>query len=746
MTDLAARLRLLLRRRACHDTDATCRADPTVRRAAEIVPNVGGVPYGSAVETVLASGGSPQTPRHVPSSDEAAETRETRGPALSPSRAADFMTCPLLYRFRVVDRLPEPPTTATARGTLVHAALERLFDRPAPGRTPEAARELLAAEWDRLAAAEPDLATLFENEAERADWLASATAILNTYFTLEDPRTLEPAARESYVETTLDNGLRLRGYIDRLDVAPGGEIRIVDYKTGRAPREAYEASALFQMKFYALVIWRLRDRVPMLLQLMYLAEGEVLRYQPDESDLRATERKIRALWQAIERARATGDWRPRPSRLCDWCNHKALCPEFGGTPPPLPETTAPSGEAALPASPFVSPVGSAVGPGEVAGGPGHEPRSVRKKLILDLSPPKTRYYLICKRGGGGWSWTEAGGMAIIEARGLARTFRSRRRTVEAVRGVDLTVEGGEIVGFLGPNGAGKTTTLRMLTTLLHPTAGTATVAGADLLADPVGVRRRIGYVPQAIGQTMGGTDPSCLVIEELLDQAALYHLPAAQGARRAEALIGQLELSGLERRLVKTLSGGQRRRLEIALGLVHSPALVFLDEPSTGLDPQSRSNLWEHIGALRSELGTTVFLTTHYLEEADVLCDRVFVIDNGVIAAAGTPDELKRRISGDVVTLRVAEPTGRDGTARKLLADQPVVREISATDGTLRLTVERGEQALPSLLRVLDAAGITLKSINLSRPTLDDVFLTLTGRSLRDDSPAPTAEGRERAS
>ena len=323
-------------------------------------------------------------------------------------------------------------------------------------------------------------------------------------------------------------------------------------------------------------------------------------------------------------------------------------------------------------------------------------------------------------------------MAIIEARGLARTFRSRKRTVEAVRGVDLTVGEGEIVGFLGPNGAGKTTTLRMLTTLLNPTAGTARVAGADLLKDPVGVRQRIGYVPQAIGQTMGGTDPACKVIEELLDQAALYHIRPDEAARRAAALIGQLELTGLDQRLVKTLSGGQRRRLEIALGLVHAPPLVFLDEPTTGLDPQSRSNLWEHIGRLRSELGTTVFLTTHYLEEADVLCDRVFIIDHGVIAAEGTPDELKRRISGDVVTLRVS---GDDGAARKLLADQAVVREIAASDGTLRLTVTHGEQALPSLLRVLDAAGITLESINLSRPTLDDVFLTLTGRSLRDDSP-----------
>src|SRR5271165_2916662 len=287
-------------------------------------------------------------------------------------------------------------------------------------------------------------------------------------------------------------------------------------------------------------------------------------------------------------------------------------------------------------------------------------------------------------------------MAIIEAKGLARTFKSRKRTVEAVRGVDLTVQDGEIVGFLGPNGAGKTTTLRMLTTLLEPTAGSATVAGADLLRDPVGVRRRIGYVPQAIGQTMGGTDPNCLVQEELLDQAALYHLDKAEALRRAEQLTSQLDLSGLDERLVKTLSGGQRRRLEIALGLVHQPPLVFLDEPTTGLDPQSRSNLWDHIRRLRSDLGTTVFLTTHYLEEADALCDRVFIVDHGVIAATGTPDELKRQVSGDVVTLRV---NGATEAARSLLATQPIVREVSVADEELRLTVEHGEEALPVLLR-----------------------------------------------
>ena len=322
---------------------------------------------------------------------------------------------------------------------------------------------------------------------------------------------------------------------------------------------------------------------------------------------------------------------------------------------------------------------------------------------------------------------------IIEAQGLARTFISRKRTVEAVRGVDLAVKQGEIVGFLGPNGAGKTTTLRMLTTLLRPTAGTAVVAGCDLLSDPVGVRRRIGYVPQAIGATAGGTDPNCLVGEELAIQGRAYRLSAGQAAERAALLVDQLELTGLETRLCKTLSGGQRRRLEIALGLIHSPAVVFLDEPTTGLDPQSRSNLWEHIRGLRERLGSTVFLTTHYLEEADALCDRVLVIDNGKIIAEGVPEELKRQISGDVVTLTVS---GDPVTAKRILGGRPGVRETTADGRAIRMTVEHGEEALPGMLRALDAAGISMESIQLARPTLDDVFLTLTGRSLRDDSPA----------
>ncbi|MQA95313.1 MAG: recombinase RecB [Streptosporangiales bacterium] len=260
--------------------------------------------------------------------------------ALSPSRAGDFMTCPLLYRFRVIDRIPEQPTPAMLRGTVVHAVLERLFELPAGERTPERAGGLLEPEWQRLLEEDPELAAIFHDDAERTGWLNGARELIGRYFTLEDPNRLEPAEREMYVETVLESGLKLRGYIDRLDVAPGGEVRIVDYKTGTAPSEVFEARALFQMKFYALVLWRLRGSVPRLLQLMYLGSGEVLRYEPGEAELVATERKLRALWAAIERARDTGDWRARRSRLCDWCDHQSRCPEFGGTPPPLPDPNA----------------------------------------------------------------------------------------------------------------------------------------------------------------------------------------------------------------------------------------------------------------------------------------------------------------------------------------------------------------------------------------------------------------------
>jgi putative RecB family exonuclease len=257
--------------------------------------------------------------------------------ALSPSRAGDFMTCPLLYRFRSIDKLPEPYSPAAVRGTVVHKVLEDLFDLPAMQRTMGQAAEMLQPAWEAVLEAEPEIAEMFGAEGpEIGAWLASCTEALDRYFALEDPTRLEPADRELYVETLLDSKLLLRGFIDRLDVAPTGEIRVVDYKTGKAPAPAFEARALFQMKFYALVLWRTRGVVPTVLQLIYLGSGEVLRYRPDEQDLLATERKVEALWKAISTAQLSGDWRPRKSALCGWCAHQALCPEFGDTPPPLP--------------------------------------------------------------------------------------------------------------------------------------------------------------------------------------------------------------------------------------------------------------------------------------------------------------------------------------------------------------------------------------------------------------------------
>jgi ABC-2 type transport system ATP-binding protein len=317
---------------------------------------------------------------------------------------------------------------------------------------------------------------------------------------------------------------------------------------------------------------------------------------------------------------------------------------------------------------------------------------------------------------------------MIEARGLTRTFKTRGGLVEAVRGIDFEVKAGEIVGLLGPNGAGKTTTQRMLATLLVPTAGEARVAGCDLRRDPVGVRRQLGYVSQA-----GGTNPSAKVDEELTTQGQLYGMAKTDAVTRAVALRALLELDALGDRVIKTLSGGQRRRLDIALGLMHSPKLVFLDEPSTGLDPQTRANLWNHIRTLR-ERGGTILLTTHYLEEADALCDRILIIDAGKIVASGTPAELKRRISGDLVTFELDH--GDVGRAADLLRGRSDARDVTISERGLRITVDRGEaQALP-LMRALDDAGVKIGSMQIAHPSLDDVFLTLTGRSLRDAPPS----------
>jgi putative RecB family exonuclease len=257
--------------------------------------------------------------------------------SLSPSRAADFVTCPLLYRFRSVDRLPERPSPDAVRGTVVHKVLEDLFDLPAPERTPARAQEMLEPAWAMLREAEPELAEMFGEEGHDAvTWLETCRTVLDRYFTLEDPARLQPSEREVYVEALLDSKLLLRGFIDRLEETADGRVRLTDYKTGKVVSEAFEAKALFQLRFYALVLWRTRGVVPTVLQLLYLGSGHVLRYEPDEADLRATERRVNAIWEAIRAAEESGDWRPQRGRLCSWCSFQELCPEYGGTPPPLP--------------------------------------------------------------------------------------------------------------------------------------------------------------------------------------------------------------------------------------------------------------------------------------------------------------------------------------------------------------------------------------------------------------------------
>jgi len=268
---------------------------------------------------------------------EAVAARPPSKPGLSPSRANDFLQCPLLFRLRVVDRLPEPPSVAAARGTLVHAVLEHLFDLPAVERTLEAATGLLPERWDELREHSPQVAEMFATPDELAEWLASAERLLATYFTLEDPTRLQPRERELSVSAELEDGPQLRGIVDRVDVAPNGWVRVVDYKTGRSPRAGFESSALFQMRFYAYVIWKTRGVLPKLLQLEYLGDGVVLKHEPTEPEMHTFEARVRSIWGGIQETARTGDWRPRPSKLCDWCSFRDLCPAFGGTPPDVPE-------------------------------------------------------------------------------------------------------------------------------------------------------------------------------------------------------------------------------------------------------------------------------------------------------------------------------------------------------------------------------------------------------------------------
>ncbi|MFE7528332.1 ATP-binding cassette domain-containing protein [Kitasatospora sp. NPDC057542] len=327
---------------------------------------------------------------------------------------------------------------------------------------------------------------------------------------------------------------------------------------------------------------------------------------------------------------------------------------------------------------------------------------------------------------------------MIHTHGLTRRFRVRGETVDAVRGLDLDIEAGSVVAFLGPNGAGKTTSLRMLTTLLAPTAGTATVAGHDVMADPAGVRRRIGYLGQG---NSAGTD--FRVVDELVTQGRAHGLSRAGSRVRAERLLDALELEGLARRTVGTLSGGQRRRLDIAMALVHEPDLLFLDEPTTGLDPHSRADIREHVLCLHKELGTTIVFTTHYLEEADLWAGRVLVVDHGRVIADGSPERLKNDLAGDLITFTTAEPADTGPAAARARALR-AVRDVTVDDREVRVRACDGDVRLPELLRDLDAAGIRVHSTRLDRPTLDDVFLALTGRTLPEGAGAgiPTTSHR----
>jgi ABC-2 type transport system ATP-binding protein len=326
---------------------------------------------------------------------------------------------------------------------------------------------------------------------------------------------------------------------------------------------------------------------------------------------------------------------------------------------------------------------------------------------------------------------------VIDVSGLAKSFKTRRgrkvASVEAVRGVDFAVQRGEIFGFLGPNGAGKTTTLRMLATLIRPDGGKATIAGIDLLRSPALVRQRIGFV----AQNSGTYDQSTARID-LVHQARMCGATKSSAKNLADAAVVAFQLEAFADRRIGTYSGGQRRRLDIALGVIHSPEVIFLDEPTAGLDPPSRARMWQEVRRLRDG-GMTVFLTTHYLDEADALCDRISIIDVGLIVAEGTPSDLKREISGDVVIVDLAAPETAGEPepatvleASKILTMEPCVQSCETVDHALRLYVDSGAAAIPQIIRALSNKGIEPGAVETRRPSLDDVFLAKTGRTLAE--------------
>ena len=337
---------------------------------------------------------------------------------------------------------------------------------------------------------------------------------------------------------------------------------------------------------------------------------------------------------------------------------------------------------------------------------------------------------------------------MIRTRGLTKDFVvSRTRTVHAVRGIDLDVAPGELVAVLGPNGAGKTTTMRMLTTLIRPTSGSAAVAGFDVRTDAAQVRRRIGYVGQgnAAGHSQRAGD-------ELVAQGVIHGLGRRAARARAAELLDALDLADLADRKVSALSGGQRRRLDVAMGLVHAPPLLFLDEPSTGLDPQNRANLWQHITRMRTEHDMTVVLTTHYLDEADSMAERVVVVDHGEVIADDTAEALKADLAGDLVVLEAADLLQVPGLV-ELVEQVPSAREVTWDGTQVRARVVDGPRVAAGLVRAADHRDVGVAAVQVQRPTLDDVFLALTGRSLREEGRThpdaqpdqPTTEAEEAA-
>jgi len=322
------------------------------------------------------------------------------------------------------------------------------------------------------------------------------------------------------------------------------------------------------------------------------------------------------------------------------------------------------------------------------------------------------------------------GDLVIETKGLRKTFVSKdrggRKEVEAVKGIDLAVRKGEIFGFLGPNGAGKSTTQKMLSTLLCPTGGEAKVLGYDLAEQQEEIRQNVGCVSQAGGADLGSTG-----VENLVLQAQLYGLDILTAKKYAVEFVERFQMSSFIERPASSYSGGQKRRLDVALGMIHHPQLLLLDEPTSGLDPQSRAYLWGEIKKLKAE-GVTVFLTTQYMDEADKLCDMIAIIDNGRIIVTGTPGELKSNVGGDAIVFSFSsEETARN--AKTLLTENVQVERIQTSDNSVYLNIKDGEKMMPELLRSLDARNLEAQSVTLSRPSLDDVFLKYTGRSLRED-------------